>query len=229
MSRVFPSGNTNALVSASQFLTSLNDFSAAFWAYRTGTVGFTDNIVGSVESSVSSGWTLKFVATTNVVQAHYIAATTNKVRLSTTALTLNAWTHIVITHKNTGLLSTDFLFYFNGKQEAGTDVSSQVGAHGNLATRMTIGFVSGATAPVNIGPVTVWNRMLSPSEALALAAGTHPLRFREGLVDFWNMQSSYIEEGWIKGILLVPTTPNPGVAINPRMEPPVIWPQIASY
>jgi hypothetical protein len=198
----------------------LNTFSVAFPLYRTATPVASADLINA--ASVSDGWAISLLLTSNVIEGRFKGATADKVRTSTTAPALNTWVHVVVTHNNTGLLSTDFLFYFNGIQEAGTNVASQSGAHLNVASPLIIGQTAttyNRSAPARIGPIAFWNRAISPAEALALAGGAHPTRFPEGLVEYLGMESAQHEQGALVKLFLVAGATIPtNAAVNPPIE-----------
>lgn len=221
MARIFTDNGGQVLASAAQKLTMLDTFSVAFWLYRTATPAATADLIDSL--GATDGWHISLLLTTNLIAAGLRAGTTDKVRNSATAPALNTWVHVVVTHENRGLTSTDFLFYFNGKQEAGTDSSTMSGTHSNAAQPFTVGVNASAwnrTAPARIGPIAIWSRALSATESLALAGGAHPLRFKEGLVEMFEMLTAHGELGLISNIYLAQSATNPtSAAVNPPLEP----------
>lgn len=224
MARVFTDGGAMKLISGTQRFSVSNPFSVAFWLYRTGTPAADRCLISSVHPSIATvGWVLR-LTTTNLISAIQAFATANKTRNSTTAPALNTWVHVVVACNYTGTPNTDFTFYFNGKSEAGTSVSVGSGAHDD-ATDVSVEVGSstgdGTTAsPANIGPIAIWSRALFGAEALALAGGAHPLRFREGLIEMFNMETAHGELGQISNIYLAQGATNPtSAAVNPPMEP----------
>lgn len=217
MARIFTDGGAMALASISQRLTDLASFSVAFWLFRITTPGTARNLIG-VGTTV--GWSIQ-LTTANLISAAVVySGATDKVRNSVTVPTVSAWTHVVVTHNDTGVNSSDFTFYFNGKSEAGTAISNGVTAHLAGAAPLTIGAGNGLLAPgANIGPVAVWSRAISPAEALGLAGGMHPLRFKEGLVDMFDLDAAHGEEGWQAKLYLVQGATNPtSAAVSPAVE-----------
>lgn len=219
MARIFTDAGGQALASANQTLADLDTFSIAFWINRTATPAAARGIIGIGDAT---GWNIG-LTTANLIQAVAVySGATDKVRNSTTAPALNTWTHVVVTYNQTGLLSTDFTFYFNGKSEVGTNISSGVTARVHGAAPLTIGSGIGTllAPPAQIGgPVAVWSRAISPAEALALAGGMHPLRFKEGLVDLFDLNTAHGEEGWLAKLYLVQGATNPSsAAVSPALE-----------
>jgi hypothetical protein len=219
MARVFTDNGGQALASANQTRAVLDTFSVAFWMFRTATPAVLADLIAS--AGAQDGWHLT-LTTGNLVQASISNATVDKVRVSTTAPALNAWVHAVVTHLNTGIASTDFTFYFNGKSEAGTNVSSSSGAHTATAQALTVGanaVVANRAPPVTFGLVAIWDRVISPAEALALATGMHPTRFPEGLVEYFTMESAQHEKGALVKLFLVAGATIPtNAAVNPPIE-----------
>lgn len=219
MARVFTDAGGQTLASASQKLTQVDSFSLAFWAFRTATPAAVCDVIGTTDAA-GSGWYV-IMQTTNLLELGVSYATTDKARRASTALALNAWVHVLITYENRGTANTDILFYINGKLEAGTSVTTASGAHSNNAHAFTIGQGQEAirAAPITYGPVAFWSRALSAAEALALAAGAHPLRFREGLVEAWDLSTATIEEGYQAKLPLIQGATNPTSAVvNPAIE-----------
>lgn len=222
MARVFTDAGGQALASASQTVCDLASFSVAFWMFRTATPALLRGVIGLGDTT---GWNIG-LTTGNLIQGVIVySGATDKVRNSTTIPTLNGWTHVIVTHQQLGLLSTDFSFYFNGKSEAGANVSSGVTARINGAAPLTIGSGIGTlmAPPAQIGgPVAIWNRVITPAEGLALGTGAHPLRYREGLVEFLDLNTAHGEEGKLVSMYLVQGTTNPtSAAVNPPTES---WP-----
>lgn len=219
MARIFADGGAQALASASQTLLDFDSYSVAFWLNRTATPAAQRNLIGI---GTTTGWSIE-LTTGNLVSAVLVySGATDKVRNSTTVPTLNTWMHVVVTHNLTGLLSTDFTFYFNGKSEAGANVSSGVTARVHGAAPLTIGSGIGLLAPpAQIGgPVVIWSRAISASEALALATGAHPIRFKEGLCAIYDLNTAHGEEDWVSSLYLVQGATNPtSAAVNQPLEP----------
>lgn len=220
MARIFTDAGGQLLTGASQTQFVLDTFSVALWLYRTATPAATADLISA--AGATSGWIIQLLAS-NLIRGLIPAATTNKVRDSSTIAALNTWHHIVVTHQKIGLLSTDFQFYFNGKQEAGTNNASQSGAHTNVAGTLILGAnanFGNRAAPVRYGPLAIWDRAITPAEALALAGGAHPLRFKTGLIDMFEMQTEHSELGLVSNTYLVRGATNPtSAAVNPPMEP----------
>lgn len=222
MARVFTDAGGQILTGPSASRFNCPAFSVAFWLYRTATPAAERNLISSYVAG--GGWVVDIQATTNLLQAYYTYTTTDKIRRSTTVPALNTWVHVVATHENRGLTDTDWLFYFNGKQEAGTSVGAGSGTHSGTAVSPFLIGSDAATGflapPANIGPVAFWSRAISPAECLALAGGAHPLRFKEGLVEMFDMQSGNGELGQISSTYLARGTTSPtSAAVNPPMEP----------
>lgn len=227
MARVFTDGGAMKLISGNTLLTVDANFSLAFWLYRTGTPVAQRSLITLCDTAVANGWIIR-LTTGNLINAAIPYSTTDKQRNSTTVPALNTWVPVVITHNQTGLASTDFQFYFNGKQEAGTDVATAVGAHDTAtASPLEVGASTGTALtapPANIGPIALWNRAISPAEALALATGAHPLRFKEGLVELFDMEKATGEEGCINRFFLAQGATNPtSAAVNPVVERVPLW------
>jgi hypothetical protein len=224
MARVFTDGGAQALATASQSILNNFNWSIAFWMVRTATPAARRGIIG-INAGTTDGFYVT-LETTNLIQAAQVYSS-DKIRSSSTTPTLNGWTHVVITHNDTGLNDTDFTFYFNGKSEAGTAVQTAIGTHTNGAQQVVIGNgVIGTllAPPAQFGPFAFWNRAISPAEALALATGAHPLRFREGLVEIFDMAAAAGEEGWLQKLYLVQGATNPtSAAVNPPCLPPPSW------
>lgn len=224
MARIFTDAGGQALASASQRVADFASFSIAFWLKRTATPAAARGIIGV---GSATGWNVQLTAA-NLIQGVVIySVSTDKVRNSTTAPALNTWAHVVVTHNDTGANSTDFTFYFDGKSEVGTNISAGGGSHISGAAPLTIGSGIGTllAPPAQVGPVAIWNRAISPAEALALATGAHPVRFREGLVEFFAMETAHGEEGKIQSLYLVQGATNPtSAAVNPSDE---VWPHLA--
>lgn len=221
MARIFTDAGAQTLASASGTRFMVNDFSVAFWLYRTATPGATCDLITTGDGT-SAGWFIQLL-TGNLVRGAFHGATANKVRDSSTLPTLNGWTHVIVTHTNRGTASTDFLFYFNGKEEAGTNNSALSGAHANTTRPLIIGqnaLLGNRSPPARFGPVAIWSRAISVAEAMALAGGAHPHRFKEGLIDTWDMQTAHGELGQVANTYLVQGATNPtSAAVNPPMEP----------
>jgi hypothetical protein len=224
MARVFTDGGAQTLLSANGTLYNLSSFSVAFWLFRTATPAAERSLISFFNAS--GAWHLGLTAA-NLITAYYSFSTADKIRLSSTAPGLNAWVHVVVTHNNLGLANTDFTFYFNGKSEAGTASSTGSGTHSNtVAGALTIGSDGAGTgflaSPAQMGgPVAIWNRAISPAEALALAGGMHPLRFQEGLVELFSLEGAAGDEGWFQRTPLAQGATNPtNAAVNPPVEPP---------
>lgn len=223
MARVFADGGAQALATVAQQNTCLTSFSVAFWMKRTATPAAARALIAATIAAVpQAGWYLQ-LTTGNLILAGYAMVTADKQRTSATAPALNGWTHVLVTHNQTGTASTDFVFYFNGKSEAGTNTSAGSGAHDSTtATKLEVGSGNvGLAPPANIGPVAIWSRALSPAEALALATGEHPLRFKEGLVEIFDMATATGEEGWLTKLYLVQGATNPTSA---DVSPPLLAP-----
>jgi hypothetical protein len=222
MARVFADAGAQSLATAAQGNTQLTSFSVAFWIFRTATPAATRQLIAAtIAAAASAGWYIWLNLTTNLVTAGYPFTTADKTRISSTAPALNTWVHVIVVHNNTGTANTDFTFYFNGKSEAGTSSGTGSGTHDSTtATKLEIGSGNtGAAPPAQIGPVAIWNRVISPAEALALAGGMHPTRFPEGLVEYFTMESAQHEEGAFQKLFLVAGATIPtNAAVNPPME-----------
>lgn len=222
MARVFTDAGAQTLASASQTTFMVDTFSIAFWLFRTATPGATVDVISSTLSGPQGGWGIQILIS-NLIRGIYPGATTNKVRDSSTAPALNTWVHVVVTHLQTGNLSTDWLFYFDGKQEAGTNNASLSGAHPQTAAPLIIGqnsLLGNRSPPAQLGPIAFWSRAITPAECLALAGGAHPIRFREGLVEMFEMQTAHGELGLVSNTYLVQGATNPtSAAVNPVLEP----------
>lgn len=229
MARVFTDGGAMKLASPTTKFFGADVFACAFWIYRTAAPAAERGLMGAGDFASDFGWWLNMTAT-GLVKAIAPYATVAKARSSSTATALNAWTHVLVNYQLTGLLSTDFTFFINGKSEAGASVSNGSGAApANSATPFFVGPSPGTDAvantlapPANIGPIAVWSRTLSPAEAVALASGEHPLRFREGLIEIFDMTTAHGEEGWLGKTYLVQGATNPSSAAvsPPLMAPP---------
>jgi hypothetical protein len=123
MARVFTDAGAMKLLSSRADIADYGgDFSVAFWHYadrdasRSAIISVTDGTAavpgGAQMTNRESG-----------IQADFPFATGDKIRNSTTAPALKRVGSRLVTHSNTGLASTDFTFYFNGKQEIGTRTS----------------------------------------------------------------------------------------------------------
>lgn len=226
MARVFTDAGAMKLASANTKLFGADVFACAFWINRTAAPAAERGLMGAGDFASDFGWWLNLTAT-GLVKAIAPYATVAKARTSSTATTLNAWTHVVVNYLLTGLNSTDFTFFINGKAEAGTSVSNGSGAApSNSATPFFVGPSPGtdttavtSAPPAQIGQIAVWNRPLTGAEALALAAGEHPSNFPEGLIEIFDMDSSLVEEGEFQRMYLVPTT-NPTFALSPAIVAP---------
>lgn len=222
MARIFTDAGAMKLISGTQRRTNGFSFSVAFWINRTATPAADRSIITAADTVATPGWGILLTAA-NLIQGNSPNGT-DKVRNSTSTPALNAWTHVVVTHNDTGLNSTDFTFYFNGKAEAGTSVSNGVGTKDSataVAIEVGASTAFGTTAPpAQLGPIAIWSRALSPAEALALAIGANPFRFREGLLDVFYMQTAHGETGLFAGTYLAQGATNPtSAAVNPPMEP----------
>jgi hypothetical protein len=71
---------------------------------------------------------------------------------------------------------------------------------------------------MNIASVGIWSRVLSPAEALALATGAHPVRLKEGLIEYWDLDSASYEEGCVAKLPLIQGATNP---TNSAVKPPI--------
>jgi hypothetical protein len=226
MARVFTDGGAMTIEAPANIRRfALDTFSVAFWLYRTATPAAERHVIGTWGGTTANGWVITLLAT-NLIQGYFTFTTQDKWRKSTTAPALNTWVHVVVTHEFRGLADTDFLFYFNGVQEAGTAAQTGIGTHSNAAALpLTVGnssFFGALAPPANIGPVAIWNRAISPAEALALAGGAHPIRFREGLVESFDLDTAHGEEGPVNGTYLVQGATNPtSAAVHPPIES---WP-----
>jgi hypothetical protein len=193
--------------------------------YRTAAPAAERGLVGMGDFATDVGWWVTMTAT-GAIQAVVPHFTTNKTRLSSTVTALNAWTHLVVTNRSGALASSEISFYFDGKPEAGTSVSNGAGAvpvHTAFAFSVGPGPGTNAAAnttapPANIGYVAMWNRWFTDAEALGLAMGLSPLRFREGLVEMWDFEDPIYEEGLVQGIPLIPTTVPTNAFVNPPRE-----------
>lgn len=226
MARVFTDAGAMKLISAAQRLTSDPSFSVSFWIRRTATPAASRGLIAAGDPVAAVGFGIRLLLTTNLIQAHFPYSTTDKIRSSSTAPALNTWVHVLVAHNNTGLNSTDFTFYFDGKSEAGTSVSNGVGTHDTAtAAPIEIGAntASGETAPpAAIGPIAFWSRALSAAEALALATGKHPTAIPEGLIEYFEMEGATNEEGALQKLFLVQGATNPtNTVVNPAIEKPV--------
>lgn len=225
MARIFTDAGGQTLASANQTLFMVDNFSVAFWFYRTATPGATADLI-TTGDAISAGWFIQLLGS-NVVRGAFGGATANKVRDSSSTPTLNGWTHVIVTHTNRGTASTDFLFYFNGKEEAGTNNSALSGAHTNTIRPLIIGqnaLLGNRSPPAHFGQTAIWNRAVSPAEALALAGGAHPIRFKEGLLEIFDLSTAHGEEGWINKTYLVQGATNPSsAAVNPPVEASTVW------
>lgn len=222
MARVFTDGAaTQQLASASMTLTSIDSFSVAFWLYRTATPAAQVGLVGADEGSIY-GFSITLTAA-NLIEATQLYSTAYKIRDSSTAPALNTWVHVVVVHNHTGTATTDFTFYFDGKSEAGTAGTTGSGSRAQVAVPFRIGQgVQGLLAPpANIGPVAIWSRPISGAECLALASGAHPTRFREGLIETFDLSAAHGEEGWLQKLYLVAGATIPtSAAVSPAVESP---------
>jgi hypothetical protein len=221
MARIYTDAGAMKLASALQRLTNGLNFSVSFWLYRTATPAAARCLVSACDVTLSPGWIIRLTAG-NLIACAVPFTTADKERNSTTLPTLNGWTHVLVTHNQTGLLSTDIVFYFNGKSEVGTNVASGSGTHDTAtAVAIEVGSSTGdatSAAPARLGQLAIWDRALSPAEALALAAGAHPMRFR-GLVDGWEMDAKTAEEGYLGKLSLIPGSTIPAdTAVNPPVE-----------
>jgi hypothetical protein len=222
MARVFADGGAQSLAAASSKIVSPKDWSVALFLKRTATPAATRSIVSALDAAGDSGFFV-WMTTGNLIQAGSVYVTTDKSRSSSTAPALNTWVHVIVVHMQTGTANTDFTFYFDGKSEAGTSVTTGSGTHtDNLACPFVVGNDSVAALlapPAQIGPIAFWERAISPAEALALAGGAHPLRFKEGLVEIFDMATAHGEEGWLKNLYLVQGATNPtSAAVSPPVE-----------
>jgi hypothetical protein len=223
MARVFTDAGAMSLAApVADTLTNFGSFSVAFWLYRTATPAAERALIVSYNGVAGAGWVINLLAA-NQLQAYFTFTTQDKVRKSVTAPALNTWVHCVVTHENRGLADTDWLFFFNGVQEAGTAVATGVGTHSFTGTTLLRIGNNSATAltapPVNLGPVALWSRALSPAECLRLAGGAHPLRCKEGLVDWFDMETGGTEEGRVSRIFLAQGATNASSAfVNPPVE-----------
>lgn len=224
MSRVFTDAGAMSIEGVSELrLTNMGAFSVAFWVYRTAVPAAERAMIVTYNGTAGSGWIINMLATGGL-QAYMPFTTQDKVRKSTTVPALNTWVHCVVTQENRGLADTDWLFFFNGVQEAGTAVAAGIGTHSSTATGvLRIGNNSAtilSAPPMNLGLVSIWDRAITPAECLALAGGAHPLRFRTGLVDYFEMQTAHGELGQISNTYLAQGATNPTSAFaNPPMEP----------
>lgn len=225
MARVFADAGGQSLLSAPQTLVGIGSFAVAFWLKRTATPAAERGIIGtaSAGAGASDGFYID-LTTGNLILAGYPFTTTDKKRTSSTAPALNTWVHVIVNHNFTGTANTDFTFYFDGKSEAGTSTATGSGTHDTATAggvRIGAGGSGGAftTPPMQMGPVALWSRVISPAEALALAGGAHPTRFKEGLIDIFDMMSALHEEGWLSKLLLIAGATNPtNAAVNPPAE-----------
>jgi hypothetical protein len=228
VARVFTDGSAAKLITGVNRLMVDATFSAAFWLFRTATPAADRTIITAGDVTQPAGWIVRLL-TTNLVQVAVPFSVADKVRSSATAPTLNTWMHVLVTHNQTGTASTDILFYFNGLQEAGTNIAAASGTHDTAtACALEIGASTAdatSAAPMNIGSVAVWNRAISPAEALALATGTHPLRFKEGLVDYFDLDGSAGEESYLTKLYAAQGATNPtNAAVRPPIEAiPLLW------
>jgi hypothetical protein len=199
----------------------------AFWIFRTAAPAAERGLVGMGDFTTDVGWWVNMTAT-GLINAMMPFATANRVRASSTATALNAWTHVIVNCAGKGTASTDFTFYINGKPEAGTSTANGAGAgpiDGSFAVKIGPGpgtaTVNGTTAPpAQFGPIAFWNRVLTDAEALALAAGAHPLRFRPGLIETWDLMSASHETATLGKVTLIAGATVPAnSAVNPPVEP----------
>jgi hypothetical protein len=198
----------------------------AGWLYRTGAPAAERGLWGFGDFATDVGWWVT-LGTTGLAIANMPFATANRVRASVTAMALNAWTHLVVNSAGKGTASTDFSFIINGKPEAGTSTSNGAGAApiaGTFAAKLGPGPGTSAGAnslapPVNMGLVGFWNRQLSEAEGLSLYCGAHPLRYRVGLLDWWDMDSQLYEEGEFARVNMLHSTTVPASTfMNPAIE-----------
>lgn len=199
----------------------------AGWVFRTGAPAAERGLVGFGDFLTDVGWWVN-LGTTGLLAAMMPFATTNRVRTSSTATALNAWTHFVVNSAGKGTSNTEFTFYINGKFEAGTSTTNPTGAApiaGSFAAKIgpgpgTQGAANSLAPPAHIGPVAFWNRQLTDAEALALAAGAHPFRFWPGLLEMWDMDEPLLEEGTVTRLPMLHSTTIPGTTfVNPPIEP----------
>jgi Concanavalin A-like lectin/glucanases superfamily len=231
MARVFTDAGGQSLESPTGPRFDFGIFSVAFWVFRTGTPAATRRLVGTIGAS-GNGWAIQLLAA-NTIQAAFGFTTTNKARNSTAIAPLNAWVHVVAINSGANAVSTDWTFYIDGKLDAGTNVSSGSGSHQVSNGALSVGknFSSGIDAPPAIigGPLALWRRVLSASEALALAAGTHPNCFKADLVAIYGLDGLLNEEEFSQQVpSLVFNTIVPGFALNRPITAPAVWPQIAT-
>jgi hypothetical protein len=222
VARVFANAGAQKLASDLVTRFDLGAFATAFWIMRTAAPAANRTVLGADDQGGDSGWRIEMTST-GLIVGQYNYATANKTRNSSTVTALNGWTHVIVNHSNLGLNSTDFTFYINGIAEAGANVATGSGAHVAQAVAFIMGAGLGVgpntSAPMNLGPVAVWSRTLTDAEALALAGGAHPMRFREGLVDYWALETAHGEEGWISNTYLIQGATNPTSAFgNPAIE-----------
>lgn len=199
-------------------------FSIAGWMYRTGTPAGTAGVCSVTGNpggaNAGDGWWLA-MTTGNLLEAGIDSTGPNtKVRVSSSSPALNGHTHFLITHTQTGNNSTDFLFYFNGVQEAGTNSSTLNGSPGVVARGLTVGDTGNALTAW-VGPLSIWGRALQPAEALALAGGAHPLRFPEGLLAHYAMDKGDHEPNLINQFAFLTAQNSSGLAGNSKVAPPM--------
>lgn len=200
-------------------------FTISFWLYRQGTpVGGSAHIVRT-SVGAGSGWGID-LTTGNLLSAYIDASGNQKQRTSATIPTLNTWVHVAAVHQNTGNNSTDWVFYFNGVSEAGTNVTAMSGTRGSVALAFILGDDS-FDANYTLGPVAFWDCCLSPSAILGLAGGAHPSEYPDCLVDTWDLMSEQWETGatgmYPMGLTTLGSSP-PATAVNPPVNFPSRWP-----
>jgi hypothetical protein len=228
MARVFTDGGAMSLatVASNGKLFDGGVGAWAFWIYRTAAPAAERGLVGMGDFTTDVGWWINLTAT-GLINAIMPFATANRVRVSTTATALNGWTLVIVNSLGRGTASTNFTFYINGKLEAGTSTSNGAGAapiDGSFPVKIGPGPGTSAAAntlapPANMGPMAFWNRPLTDAEALALAGGAHPLRFKEGLVEVFDLDGNSWEEGYQLRLVLLPGATNPAnTAVRPVTE-----------
>jgi hypothetical protein len=169
-----------------QTFTDLSEFSFHMWVRRTATPASTRDMVIADDGLNDSGWRIQ-LGTGNTITFLRPYTTANQTRASTSALPLNAWTSLGIVLQGISANNTDVLVYINGVEE-GTAGGSGTGTHAVQALQMFFGSPNTTLlgTPVDIGPISFWNRQLAAAEMAALAMGEDPRALPVPMF-YWDM------------------------------------------
>ena len=148
-----------------------NPFSVAVWVNESNTNPFT---IGDMSASGETGW--EIFINNNGVGFILDDGTHYNYAASSVDLTTDVWSLVVVTFNGTYAASAGVLMYINGVSQSVADASSGTPTSIKGSNPFALGLATGfGFSPYTgyIGPVYIWNRVLSQAEATALYASPY--------------------------------------------------------